>query len=172
MAKLPVLKFPDPVLRVKCDPVDSFDDSLAGLLKDMAETMYAEHGIGLAAPQIGITKQITVIDVGEEEPELREFINPEIIHREGKIPSEEGCLSIPEYRDTIKRSERIRVRALDRHGNSFELEADSLLAICLQHEIDHLHGVLFIDHLSPLKRALFKKWLKKRGPFESESAQP
>ncbi|MCB0353476.1 MAG: peptide deformylase [Bdellovibrionales bacterium] len=166
MAKLPVRKFPDPVLREKCGPVETFDSELFQLLDDMAETMYAENGIGLAAPQVGVSQQITVIDVGEENPNLLEFINPQIVARDGNTPSEEGCLSIPEYRDTIKRSERVTVRALDRTGSTFEVEADDLFAICLQHEIDHLNGVLFIDHLSPLKRALFKKWLKKRGPYE------
>ncbi len=141
--------------------VDTIDTSIHTLLDDMAETMYDARGIGLAAPQVGILKRVCVIDVSESRRERLDFINPEIISSQGKVSSEEGCLSIPDYRETIFRKEKISVRALDRTGAAFELEADGLLAICIQHELDHLDGVLFVDHLSRLKRELFKRWAKR-----------
>jgi len=168
MAILPVRKYPDPVLKEPGELVKDFNSDLHKLLDDMAETMYYESGIGLAAPQVGVTQRITVIDVSPDEDQIIELINPEITARAGKIDSEEGCLSIPEFRDKVTRNETVTVSALDRNGESFELEAEGLLAICLQHEIDHLDGILFIDRLSRLKRELFKRWLKKRGPFEED----
>jgi len=161
--KLEIIKYPDPLLNQLCAPVQNFDKELHLLLDDMALTMYEANGIGLAAPQVAVLKRITVIDVSEDAPELREFINPQIIASEGSTASEEGCLSIPDYRDIVKRNTEIRVKAQDRFGKFFELEATGLLAICLQHEIDHLDGVLFVDRLSRLKREMFKRWLKKQA---------
>ena len=158
---LEICLYPDSVLREKCEEVTSIDADILKLLDDMAETMYDAPGIGLAAPQIGVTKRITVIDVSEEGNELIELINPVIKEASGKIDSEEGCLSIPDYRDTIKRNETVKVEALNRDGELFEIEADGILSRCLQHEIDHLDGVLFVDKLSRLKRELFKKKYKK-----------
>lgn len=166
VATLPIRKYPDPILRRPTDPVKQFDQQLAKLLDQMKETMYRANGIGLAAPQIGDTRRICVVDVSEDGQQPLEFINPRIVTRAGKIDSEEGCLSIPEYRATIKRSTQVTVEAQDRQGEQLTLEAEGLLAICLQHEIDHLEGVLFVDHLSRLKRELFKRWFKERGPFE------
>lgn len=169
MAILDIVFFPDPVLQKVCEPVDEVDDSIRQLVDDMVETMYDAPGIGLAAPQVGVTKRITVIDIqrsdeeGEEVPEseLHVFINPEIIERDGQITWEEGCLSIPGIYEKVKRSERVVVRALDRDGEPFEIEAEELLAVALQHEIDHLDGVLFLEHLSHLKRRLAIKKYKK-----------
>ncbi len=165
MALREICKYPDPILREKCAPLTDFDDSLHSLLSDMADTMYDENGIGLAAPQIGLPLQITVIDVDREDGSLIEVINPQITWYDGEVDSEEGCLSIPDYRDTIKRADQIKVTAFDRHGNEYEIETDGLLSICLQHEIDHLNGVLFVDHLSRMKKDIFKRWFKKNGPL-------
>ncbi len=162
MSILDIRIHPDPVLREKCLEVEEFDDQLGKLLDNMAETMYEAPGIGLAAPQIGITQRIAVVDVSENGNGLLELINPVIEEKRGEqIPSEEGCLSIPEYRDTIQRYPEISVKAQDRTGKTFEIEATEILAICIQHELDHLDGVLFIDHLSRLKRDTFKRWYKK-----------
>lgn len=171
MAVMEIVLYPDERLETKCEPVDVVDDEIRNLVDDMVETMYDAPGIGLAAPQVGVLKRITVIDVrpgegeegkeGAEVNDLRVFINPEIIEREGTIVWEEGCLSIPGVYEKVKRSARVKVRALDRDGNPFELEAEELLAVCLQHEIDHLDGVVFFDHLSHLKRRLALKKYKK-----------
>ncbi|MDN5863801.1 MAG: peptide deformylase [Gammaproteobacteria bacterium] len=161
MALLPILHFPDPHLRTPARPVESVDNALSKTLEDMFETMYAAPGIGLAATQVGIDRRFAVIDVSEEKNERRVFINPEILERRGSCDSDEGCLSVPEYFDTVKRAEWLRVRALDAEGESFELEAEGLLAICIQHEIDHLDGKLFIDYLSDLKRRRVRKQLEK-----------
>ncbi len=183
MAILDIVFFPDPVLQKVCEPVDEVDDSIRQLVDDMVETMYDAPGIGLAAPQVGVTKRITVIDIqrsdeeGEEvQSDLHVFINPEIIEREGQITWEEGCLSIPGVYEKVKRAERVVVRALDRDGEPFEIEAEELLAVALQHEIDHLDGVLFLEHLSHLKRRLaikkYKKLLAKAAEEdEDEDAQ-
>ena len=162
MAKLNLRFYPDPVLKQKTDLVTEFNSKLDKFLNDMADTMYAEKGVGLAAPQVGSLQRITVIDVSEERNDLKFFINPEIIKKQGKSSGEEGCLSIPGYRDVVERGDIITVRAQDKDGNPFELEASGLLAVCLQHEIDHLDGILFTDRLSRLKRELFKKWYKKQ----------
>ena len=162
MARLPIRLYPDPILKQVAQPVDQFGKELGKFLDDMYETMCAAKGIGLAAPQVGNPWRVAVVDVGQESPERIELINPEIVSRVGKVPSEEGCLSIPDYRDTIERSREVVVRAFDRTGKEFEIEAADLLSICLQHEIDHLNGILFVDHLSRLKRELFKRWLKKQ----------
>lgn len=155
--------YPDARLKEQCDDVTTFDAELHNLLDDMLETMIAAVGVGLAAPQIGIQKRVTVIDVSEEQNQPIELINPTIVARSGSVSSEEGCLSIPRYRDTITRSATVTVKAQDRHGGWFELQGEGLLSMCLQHEIDHLNGVLFVDHLSRIKRDFFKRWLKKQG---------
>lgn len=163
MSKLPIVFYPDPILKKQTAPVSSFDAALGRFLDDMKETMYAERGIGLAAPQVGSLQRVTVIDVSDDGDSPIELINPQIVSRSGKTSSEEGCLSIPEYREHVERSKSVVVRANDRTGAQFELEADELLAICLQHEIDHLDGVLFVDRLSRLKRDYFLKWFKKQS---------
>lgn len=163
MALREIVIYPDPRLREVAQPVTTFDANLHTLLSDMAETMYVSKGIGLAAPQVGVLQRVAVVDVSAEETHLIELINPEIVSATGETPSEEGCLSIPDYRDVISRSKSVVVKAQNRKGEPFELQASGLLAICLQHEIDHLNGVLFIDKLSRLKKEMFKKWLKKQS---------
>ena len=158
MAILDIRVLGDPILREQTRPVAEVTDELRTLLDNMFETMYAAEGIGLAAPQIGRQERIAVVDV-DEEPLV--FINPEIVHREGKDRAEEGCLSIPDIAGDVDRATFLVVRALDRDGNAFELEADGLLARCIQHEIDHLDGKLFIDYLSLLKRrSVMRQWEK------------
>jgi peptide deformylase len=153
----------DPILREDTKPVTEVTDELRQLIDDMFETMYAAKGIGLAAPQVGRTERLTVIDVDEQRFVL---INPEIVAAEGRIKGEEGCLSIPEIYGDVERSARVVVRALDRNGRPFEIEGRDLLARCLQHEIDHLHGRLFLDYLSVLKRrAAMKKWEAERQKY-------
>lgn len=161
MSILNIVQIPDPILTRPAEVVSAIDSTILKLLDDMADTMYDAPGIGLAAPQIGVSKRIAVIDISEERNSLYELINPTIVWSEGKVDSEEGCLSIPKYRDTITRQRTVRVNYLDRKGESKQLEAQDLLSFCLQHEIDHLDGILFTDHLSRLKREHFKKWLKK-----------
>ena len=166
MSILEIKIYPDPILKEQTSEVDKFDTNLLKLLDDMYQTMLIANGIGLAAPQVGVSKQIAVIDVSEkrDEPggsERIELINPKIVWSDGQTSSEEGCLSIPEYRDTIKRFKEIVVEAKNRDGKEIEIKADGLLGICMQHEIDHLNGILFIDRLSRLKRELFKRWHKK-----------
>lgn len=162
MAILEIKKYPDPILKKKTELVKTFDDQLGKLLDSMAETMYSANGIGLAAPQVGSLSRIAVIDVSRSGDSLQEFINPVIVKQSGKTKSEEGCLSIPDFRDSVQRSVLVTVTAQDRHGNDFSVDADDLLAICLQHEIDHLEGILFTDRLSRLKRELFKRWFQKQ----------
>lgn len=161
MAILELSIYPDPVLREETEAVENFDAELHTLLDNMRETMLDADGVGLAAPQVGIAKKITVIDVSESRSEGLELINPEILESEGSKLGEEGCLSIPDYREKVKRAEWVKVKAQDRSGESFEFEATGLLAVCVQHELDHLNGVLFVDHLSRLKRDMFKRWAKK-----------
>ncbi len=167
MARLPIKIYPDPILKQKASPVTVFDAKLKKLLDDMAETMYEAHGVGLAANQIGSLERIVVVDVSEDRNELLHLINPEILNRNGKKKGEEGCLSIPGFRDNVERSSSLTLRAQDATGKQFEIEADGLLAVCIQHEIDHLDGILFVDRLSRLKREFFKKWLEKEGPLEN-----
>ena len=162
MPILDIKIFPDPVLREKSKPVTEFNTELHRFLDSLTETMYEAGGVGLAAPQVGVLKRVAVIDITKEGTEPIEFINPVITVRNGSIPSEEGCLSIPGYREKIKRNLTVTVEAMNRKGEQFAVNAEDLLAICLQHEIDHLDGVLFIDHLSRLKRTLFKQWLKRQ----------
>ena len=158
-----IVKYPDPVLSTPGARVTEFNAELEEFVEEMFATMYAAQGIGLAAPQIGISKQITVIDVSfKEKPEDRlVLINPEILDKEGKQIEEEGCLSFPEIREKIRRSEWVKVRAQNAKGEFFEVEGEELLARAFQHEIDHLHGVLFIDHLSSLKKDLVKRRIRK-----------
>ncbi len=176
MAIRKVVIHPDPVLREVSEPVTAFDDDLVRLVRDMAETMYAAPGVGLAGPQVDVTKRLLVMDVREEGPEgppsLRVFVNPEIIEKRGSILGDEGCLSVPEMREEVKRAETIVVRAFNEKGEPFELEAEGLLAVAIQHETDHLEGVLFFDHLSPLKRKYaLKRYMKslERGEFPNET---
>jgi peptide deformylase len=140
-------------LRRVATPVAAIGPEIVKLIRDMAETMYAAPGIGLAATQVDVHKRIIVMDLSETRDELRVFVNPEILAAEGEVETEEGCLSVPGYYDDVRRAARVRVRAQDEHGEPFELEAEGLLAVCLQHEVDHLMGKVFVDHLSPLKRA-------------------
>ena len=163
MAILRIYHYPEPVLKQRALPIAAIDDALRRLAADMAETMYAAPGVGLAAPQVGVSKRLIVLDcAGKEEPrQLVAAINPEIIAREGESCEEEGCLSVPEYYAKVDRSARVRVRYLDLEGAQQEVEVEGLWAICFQHEIDHLDGILFIDHLSPLKKSLFRKKYKK-----------
>lgn len=158
-----VVKYPDPVLAKKGEKVTEFTPELAQLIDEMFDSMYAAQGIGLAAPQIGISKQITVIDISfKEKPEEKlVLINPEIVEREGKQYEEEGCLSLPEIREKVQRASWVKVRAQNAKGEFFEVEGEELLARALQHEIDHLHGILFIEHLSRLKRDLVYRRIRK-----------
>ncbi len=162
MSKLSILEFPDPRLRRVAKPVDAVTDRERQLASDMLETMYDARGIGLAATQVNEGVRLLVLDLSEERNEPKVFINPEIIERDGSQTCEEGCLSVPGIYAEVKRAERIRVRALDTDGESFELEADGLLAVCIQHEIDHLDGKVFVDYLSPLKRRMVEKKLRKQ----------
>jgi peptide deformylase len=159
----PIVKFGDPVLETPAAPITSFDDELRKLVDDMFESMYAAHGVGLAAPQIGISKRIAVIDVTfKEDPEAKiVLINPEIIHAEGRISSNEGCLSLPEFREKVTRARKVTARALDLKGKSFEVTGEDLLARALLHETDHLNGKLYIGHISALKRDLMKRKIRK-----------
>jgi len=161
MARLQILEFPDPRLRTRAQPVAEVDDALRRLIDDMFETMYAAPGIGLAATQVNVHKRLLVIDISETRDEPLALINPEIIAREGVEETEEGCLSVPGIYDKVTRAEKIRVRALDRTGKQIEMDADGLLAVCIQHEMDHLEGKLFVDYLSELKRTRIRKKLDK-----------
>ena len=165
MAIRKILKYPDPLLAQVSVEVTSFDRDLQNLVNDMFETMYEAEGIGLAAPQIGVLQRVVTIDLGDEGEPLT-LVNPEIIKTEGTIDSEEGCLSIPGFRDNIMRRGKVIVKACNIKGEPIQFEAQELLSRCVQHEIDHLDGILFIDRLSRLKRQFFNRWLKKRGPFE------
>ena len=161
MAVLKVLSFPDKRLRTKAKPVDSVDDSVRTIMDDMLETMYDAPGIGLAATQVDIHQQIVVIDISEEKDSPLYLVNPSITAKSGKEISEEGCLSVPEYYAEVERAETVTVKALGRDGQPFELEAEGLLAVCIQHEMDHLQGKLFVDYLSPLKQQRVRKKLEK-----------
>jgi len=159
----PIVKFPDPILQQKAEPVVDFDSELKQLVDDMFESMYEAHGIGLAAPQVGVSKRITVIDLSNKaKPEDKlVLINPEIIYREGKQYSEEGCLSLPEIREKVNRAAKVKVRAQNTQGKWFELDGEELLARCFQHEIDHLDGILFLYRVSALKRDLLLRKIRK-----------
>jgi peptide deformylase len=172
MSTLDILTFPDPRLRDHARPVEAVDERIRRIVDDMFETMYAAPGIGLAAIQVGIAKRIVVIDVSEGHDAPLCLINPQILTREGVEEMEEGCLSVPGFYEPVTRAERIRVRALDRDGNPFELEADGLLAVCIQHEIDHLDGKLFVDYVSSLKRQRIRKKLEKDGRSPRPASAP
>jgi peptide deformylase len=163
MAILPIRHYPDPVLREKAPPEKGIDQTLIELSKNMAETMYAAPGVGLAAPQVGESRRLIIIDVSPKDGPRRPItaVNPEIILRDGEAYEEEGCLSVPEYYARVQRSARIKVKYLDMEGNEVTLDAAGLLAIAFQHEIDHLDGILFVDHLSPLKKSMFRKKFQK-----------
>jgi len=171
MAKLPILEYPDPRLRIRAEPVTKVDADIRQLVDDLLETMYAAAGIGLAATQVDRHVRVLAADVSEGRNEPCCLINPEITELQGTTSSDEGCLSVPEYYDAVERAERIRVSALDRDGNSIEFEAEGLLAICLQHEIDHLDGKLFVDYLSEMKRQRLKKKYLKKSKREPESTK-
>jgi peptide deformylase len=163
MARLPILEYPDPRLRIRAEPVTKVDADIRRFVEDLLETMYAAPGIGLAATQVNVHKRILVIDVSTDRTEPHCLINPEILSAEGQTSAEEGCLSVPEFYDFVDRAAKIRVRALDRDGKPFELEAEGLLAVCIQHEMDHLEGKLFVDYLSELKRERLKKKASKKA---------
>ena len=161
MAKLRILEFPDPRLRIKAKPVESVDDSLRQLIDDMFETMYDAPGIGLAATQVDVHRRLLVADVSSEKDDPWVLINPEIVEKDGVEVMEEGCLSVPGYFEEVERADRVKVRYLDRDGNACEDEFDGLLGVCVQHEIDHLDGKLFVDYLSEAKRQRIRKRLEK-----------
>lgn len=170
MAVLHVLHFPDERLRTLAKPVATVNAEIQQLVADMLDTMYDENGIGLAATQVNVHQRVVVIDVSEDRNEPMVFINPEIIARSGETSYEEGCLSVPQNYATVERAAEVTVKAQDKNGNWFELKADGLLAICLQHELDHLVGKLFIDYLSPLKRDRIRKKLEKEAKMAQRHA--
>ena len=161
MPTMEILEFPDPRLKTVADPVKTFDKALGLLIDDMLETMYEANGIGLAATQVNQHVRLLVLDISENRDQPKTYINPEIIHQEGEQVCEEGCLSVPGIYAKVNRAENIRVRAHDRNGILFKEDAQGLHAVCLQHEIDHLQGRLFVDYMSPLKRQMVKKKLEK-----------
>ena len=162
MALLNILHYPDERLHTVAKPVEVFDEALQTQIDNMFETMYEAKGIGLAATQVDFHHRLVVMDISEERNERRVFINPEILSKDGETVYEEGCLSVPGIYDKVTRAEHVKVRALDRNGKPFELEADGLLAICIQHEIDHLDGKVFVEYLSQMKQTRIKTKLKKR----------
>ena len=163
MSLLPILRYPDPRLHKKAAAVREVDERIRKLIADMAQTMYEAPGIGLAATQVDVHERVVVIDVSEDKSKLLAFVNPEILERSGEQVCEEGCLSVPGIYEKVVRSERVRVRALDAQGMPFELEADGLLAVCIQHEIDHLEGKVFVEHLSRLKQSRIRAKLAKQA---------
>ena len=169
MALLPILRYPDARLHKVARPVAQVDDTIRKLINDMAETMYAAPGVGLAATQVDAHVRVIVIDVSEARDDLKVFVNPQLVVSTGEIEREEGCLSVPEVYEKVRRAERVTVRALDANGAPFELEAGGLLAVCIQHEIDHLEGKVFVEKLSRLKQTRIRARLKKR---DREPAQP
>lgn len=162
MALLTILHYPDERLRTVAKPVEQIDDVLRTMIDDMLETMYEAPGIGLAATQVDFHQRLVVIDVSEEKNQPLVLINPEILEKQGIEQTDEGCLSVPGIYETVERAEWIKVRAMNRNGETFELETDGLLAVCIQHELDHLEGKLFVDYLSILKRQRIKKKLEKQ----------
>ena len=170
MALLEILKYPDPRLRTVAQPVNEVSDATRSLIDDMFETMYSAPGIGLAATQVDVHERLLVLDISEDKSAPMVFINPEILASEGTISGDEGCLSVPEIYEAIDRAENIRVKALDRDGKEFELEVDGLLSVCIQHEMDHLEGKLFVDYLSALKRSRLKKRMEKERKRNQEEA--
>jgi peptide deformylase len=176
MTKLAILEYPDPRLRTKAKSIDVVDDAVRQLADDLLETMYAAKGVGLAASQVDVHRRLLVLDVSDARDTPMVLINPEIVAAEGRAPGEEGCLSLPGIYDKLERAERIKVRAQDRNGEPFELDAEGMLAVCIQHEMDHLEGKLFVDYLSELKRQLIRRRLQKerkqRSPAEGRTPVP
>ncbi len=172
MTKLVILEYPDPRLRKKAAPVAVVDDALRQLADNMLETMYAARGVGLAATQVDVHQRLIVLDVSEERDQPLVLINPELLTREGSGPGEEGCLSLPGIYEKLSRATHIRVRALGRDGRPFEMDAEGLLAVCIQHEMDHLEGKLFVDYLSELKRQLIRRRLEKERKQRSTGSEP
>ncbi len=170
MAKLNILEFPDPRLRTKATPVRVVDDALRALIDDMFETMYAAPGIGLAATQVDVHKRLLIADVTADKSEPHVLINPEILQKDGVLVTDEGCLSVPGYYEEVERAEHILVRFLDRQGDAREMDVEGLLAVCIQHEIDHLDGKLFVDYLSETKRQRIRKKLQKDRRLRSAEA--
>lgn len=166
MALLTILHYPDPRLRHRAEPVEIFDESLRRLAGDMAETMYAHRGVGLAAIQVGVRKRVVVVDTSPERDGLMTLVNPRIVDSEGLVEQEEGCLSVPDVYEPVMRPERIWVKACGVNGEDLELEAQGMLAVCIQHELEHLDGKLFIDRLSRLKQERLRKRVTKRGRQE------
>ena len=167
MALLPILCYPDPRLRTKAAPVPAVDESIARLIDDLLETMYAAPGIGLAATQVNVHKRVLVVDVSEQRDQPLAFVNPVIESAEGVQERDEGCLSVPGFYELVQRAERIRVHALNQQGEPFTLEAEDLLAVCIQHECDHLEGKLFVDYISKLKRGRIRSKLRKQARREA-----
>lgn len=172
MTILDILHFPDPRLRKKAEPVTQMDDQVRQTVDDMFQTMYDAPGIGLAAIQVNIQKRIIVIDTSKEKDQPLCLINPEILDSQGEEEMEEGCLSVPGFYEHVRRFEQVKVRALDRDGHEFELMAEGLLSVCVQHEIDHLDGKLFVDYISPLKRQRIRKKLEKQKKLASSKYDP
>jgi peptide deformylase len=172
MAIRTILEFPDPRLRTRAQLITRFDADLQRTVDDMLETMYAAPGIGLAATQVDVHQRLVVIDISADRSDPLILINPEILTREGEIATEEGCLSVPGYFDEVKRAAKIRVRARDRDGNVFERDCDDMLAVCVQHEMDHIDGKLFVDYLSSLKRERVRKKLEKERKERAASSAP
>ena len=167
MALLHILEYPDPRLKKVAAPVTAFTPEIERLVRDMAETMYAAPGVGLAATQVDVHKRVIVIDISDTKDELRVFINPELLAADGEAECEEGCLSVPGYYDKVTRAARVVVRAQNERGEPFTLEAEGLLAVCIQHEMDHLEGKVFVERLSPLKRARLLARLRKKQKLAS-----
>lgn len=171
MAKLNILEFPDPRLTTVAKPVESFDEALKQLVEDMTQTMYEANGIGLAATQVNVHKRLLVLDVSEEQDQPRVYINPEITSQDGEQVHEEGCLSVPGIYASVKRAENVTLKAQDVDGVMFEEELEGLHAVCIQHEMDHLVGRLFVDYLSPLKRNMVRKKLEKQRKVAAKEAE-
>jgi peptide deformylase len=171
MAKLNILEFPDPRLTTVAKPVENFDESLKKLVQDMTQTMYEANGIGLAATQVNVHKRLLVLDVSADQNQPRVYINPEITSQAGEQTHEEGCLSVPGIYASVKRAENITVKARDADGNVFEEQLEGLHAVCIQHEMDHLVGRLFVDYLSPLKRNMVRKKLEKQRKVAAKEAE-
>jgi peptide deformylase len=162
MALLPILEYPDPRLKKVAAPVTAFTPEIVTLVRDMAETMYAAPGVGLAATQVDVHKRVVIVDISDERNDLLVLVNPELVAADGEVECEEGCLSVPGYYDRVVRAARVTVRARDARGEAFERAAEGLLAVCIQHEMDHLVGKVFVDYLSPLKRLRLKNKQRKK----------
>ncbi len=171
MAQLNILEFPDPRLTTVANDVEYFDDALKKLVEDMLETMYSAYGIGLAATQVNVHKRSLVLDVSEDRDQPRVYMNPVILSQSGEQTHEEGCLSVPGIYASVKRAENIKLRAQDTDGNTFEEQLEGLHAVCIQHEIDHLIGRLFVDYMSPLKRNMVRKKLQKQRKVAKQEAE-